>query len=54
MARELRAQPGPGWSQKAVSDLLEEKKALEKELAPHALEARARARGSDLARRRST
>src|SRR3954465_3906660 len=33
VARELRAQPGPGMIQKAVKDLLEEKKALEKELA---------------------
>jgi alanyl-tRNA synthetase len=48
VARELRAQPGPGMTQKAVKDLLEEKKGLEKELA------RARARlalgqGQDLA-----
>jgi len=48
VARELRAQPGPGMIQKAVKDLLEEKKGLEKELA------RARARlalgqGQDLA-----
>jgi alanyl-tRNA synthetase len=33
VARELRAQPGPGMVQKAVKDLLEEKKGLEKELA---------------------
>jgi alanyl-tRNA synthetase len=33
VAKELRAQPGPGMVQKAVKDLLEEKKALEKELA---------------------
>jgi alanyl-tRNA synthetase len=33
VARELRAQPGPGMVQRAVKDLLEEKKALEKELA---------------------
>ena len=32
VARELRAQPGPGMIQKAVRDLLEEKKGLEKEL----------------------
>ncbi|HEY7237703.1 MAG TPA: alanine--tRNA ligase, partial [Burkholderiales bacterium] len=48
VARELRAQPGPGMVQKAVKDLLDEKKALEKELA------RARSRlalgqGQDLA-----
>ena len=48
VARELRAQPGPGMIQKAVKDLLEEKKGLEKELA------RARSRlalgqGQDLA-----
>lgn len=48
VARELRAQPGPGMIQKAVRDLLEEKKGLEKELA------RARSRlalgqGQDLA-----
>jgi alanyl-tRNA synthetase len=33
VARQLRAQPGPGMVQKAVGVLLEEKKALEKELA---------------------
>jgi alanyl-tRNA synthetase len=48
VARELRAQPGPGMIQKALKDLLEEKKGLEKELA------RARAKlalgqGQDLA-----
>jgi alanyl-tRNA synthetase len=32
VARELRAQPGPGMVEKAVKGLLEEKKALEKEL----------------------
>jgi alanyl-tRNA synthetase len=32
VAKELRAQPGPGMVQKAVKTLLEEKKALEKEL----------------------
>ena len=32
VARELRAQPGPGMVQRAVRDVLEEKKALEKEL----------------------
>src|SRR5580765_6117841 len=32
VARELRAQPGPGMAEKAVSGLLEEKKALEKEV----------------------
>src|SRR5205085_836089 len=32
VARELRAQPGPGMAQKAVGNLLEEKKALEKEV----------------------
>jgi len=32
VARELRAQPGPGMAEKAVASLLEEKKALEKEL----------------------
>jgi alanyl-tRNA synthetase len=32
VARELRAQPGPGMVEKAVKSLLEEKKALEKEL----------------------
>ena len=33
VARQLRAQPAPGMVEKAVSSLLEEKKALEKELA---------------------
>jgi alanyl-tRNA synthetase len=33
VARQLRAQPGPGMVEKAVNGLLEEKKALEKELA---------------------
>jgi alanyl-tRNA synthetase len=33
VARQLRAQPGGGMVEKAVSSLLEEKKALEKELA---------------------
>src|SRR5262245_22834593 len=33
VARELRAQPGPGMVEKAVKGLVEEKKALEKELA---------------------
>jgi len=33
VARELRAQPGPGMIQKAIKDLLEEKRGLEKELA---------------------
>jgi alanyl-tRNA synthetase len=32
VARQLRAQPGPGMAEKAVANLLEEKKALEKEL----------------------
>ncbi len=32
VAKELRAQPGPGMVEKAVKTLLEEKKALEKEL----------------------
>jgi alanyl-tRNA synthetase len=32
VARELRAQPGPGMAEKAVTGLLEEKKALEKEV----------------------
>ena len=31
-SRELRAQPGPGMAEKAVASLLEDKKALEKEL----------------------
>ncbi len=33
LSRALRAQPGPGMAQKAVSNLLEEKKSLEKEIA---------------------
>jgi alanyl-tRNA synthetase len=33
VAKQLRAQPGPGMVEKAVSNLLEEKKSLEKELA---------------------
>jgi alanyl-tRNA synthetase len=33
VARELRAQPGPGMAEKAVLGVLEEKKALEKEVA---------------------
>src|SRR5690349_15160966 len=33
VARQLRAQPGPGMAEKAVLGLLDEKKALEKELA---------------------
>src|SRR2546421_11338608 len=32
VARQLRAQPGPGMAEKAVASLLEEKKGLEKEL----------------------
>src|SRR4029077_13303945 len=32
VSRELRAQPGPGMAEKAVAGLLEEKKALEKEV----------------------
>jgi alanyl-tRNA synthetase len=32
VARELRAQPGPGMAEKAVASLLEEKRALEKEV----------------------
>src|SRR5260221_8876829 len=32
VARQLRAQPGPGMAEKAVASLLEEKKTLEKEL----------------------
>ncbi|TMH73340.1 MAG: alanine--tRNA ligase [Betaproteobacteria bacterium] len=32
LARQLRAQPGPGMAEKALASLLEEKKALEKEL----------------------
>jgi alanyl-tRNA synthetase len=33
VARQLRAQPGPGMVEKAIAGLLEEKKALEKEVA---------------------
>src|SRR6185503_10101468 len=33
VARQLRAQPGPGMAEKAAASLLEEKKALEKEVA---------------------
>src|SRR5207249_863454 len=32
LARQLRAQPGPGMAEKALASLLEEKRALEKEL----------------------
>ena len=48
VARELRAQPGPGMIQKAVRDLLEEKKGLEKELA-RARSKLALGQGQDLA-----
>ena len=48
VARELRAQPGPGMVQRAVKDLLEEKKALEKELA-RARSKLALGQGQDLA-----
>jgi alanyl-tRNA synthetase len=48
VARELRAQPGPGMLQKAVKDLLEEKKGLEKELA-RARSKLALGQGQDLA-----
>jgi alanyl-tRNA synthetase len=48
LARELRAQPGPGMIQKAVRDLLEEKKGLEKELA-RARSKLALGQGQDLA-----
>jgi alanyl-tRNA synthetase len=48
VARELRAQPGAGMVQKAVKDLLEEKKALEKELA-RARSKLALGQGQDLA-----
>ncbi|MFL6570762.1 MAG: alanine--tRNA ligase, partial [Burkholderiales bacterium] len=48
VARELRAQPGPGMIQKAIKDLLEEKKALEKELA-RARSKLALGQGQDLA-----
>jgi alanyl-tRNA synthetase len=48
VARDLRAQPGPGMVQKAVKTLLEEKRALEKELA-RARSKLALGQGSDLA-----
>jgi alanyl-tRNA synthetase len=48
VARDLRAQPGPGMVQKAVKTLLEEKKALEKELA-RARSKLALGQGQDLA-----
>ena len=48
VARELRAQPGPGMVEKAVKSLLEEKKALEKELA-RARSKLAMGQGTDLA-----
>ena len=48
VARELHAQPGPGMIQKAVKDLLEEKKGLEKELA-RARSKLAHGQGQDLA-----
>jgi alanyl-tRNA synthetase len=48
VALELRAQPGPGMIQKAVKDLLEEKKGLEKELA-RARSKLALGQGQDLA-----
>jgi alanyl-tRNA synthetase len=48
IARQLRAQPGPGMVEKAVSNLLEEKKALEKELA-RARSRLAMGQGQDLA-----
>ena len=48
LARELRAQPGPGMVQKAVKTLLEEKKALEKELS-RARSKLALGQGTDLA-----
>jgi alanyl-tRNA synthetase len=48
VARELRAQPGPGMVQKAVKDLLEERKTLEKELA-RARSKLALGQGQDLA-----
>jgi alanyl-tRNA synthetase len=48
VARELRAQPGPGLVQRAVKELLEEKKALEKELA-RARSKLALGQGQDLA-----
>jgi alanyl-tRNA synthetase len=48
VARELRAQPGAGMVEKAVKSLLEEKKALEKELA-RARSKLAMGQGQDLA-----
>jgi alanyl-tRNA synthetase len=48
VARELRAQPGPGMIPKAVRDLLEEKKSLEKELS-RARSKLALGQGQDLA-----
>jgi alanyl-tRNA synthetase len=48
VARDLRAQPGPGMVEKAVKSLLEEKKALEKELA-RARSKLAMGQGTDLA-----
>jgi alanyl-tRNA synthetase len=48
VARELRAQPGPGMVQRAVKDLLDEKKALEKELS-RARSKLALGQGQDLA-----
>src|SRR5687768_15860545 len=48
VAKELRAQPGAGMVEKAVKGLLEEKKALEKELA-RARSKLAMGQGSDLA-----
>ena len=48
IARELRAQPGPGMVEKALKNLLEEKKALEKELSK-ARSKLAMGQGTDLA-----
>jgi alanyl-tRNA synthetase len=48
VAKELRAQPGPGMVEKAVRSLLDEKKALEKELA-RARSKLAMGQGTDLA-----
>jgi alanyl-tRNA synthetase len=48
VAKELRAQPGPGMVGKAVRSLLDEKKALEKELA-RARSKLAMGQGTDLA-----
>jgi alanyl-tRNA synthetase len=48
VAKELRAQPGPGMVEKAVKGLIEEKKALEKELAK-ARSRLAMGQGQDLA-----